>query len=227
MVEAVADKLTDRKLRLFLVACCRRLPYLADDPRLGDAVEAAEGFAEGACGEEEMQRAAARLRGEASSVRAAAAVFVACLSAGSLRAWSLASGAVNAAAAAVAHHAASPAEGGTDEPFRRVLTVEQAAQCRLLRDVVGDPFRPPGLDLAWLAWDGGTVARIAAAAYEERTAPDPSRPAWLVFEPDRLAVLADALEEAGCTDATLLDHLRGPGPHVRGCHAVDLLLARN
>jgi hypothetical protein len=39
-------------------------------------------------------------------------------------------------------------------------------------------------------------------------------------------VLADALEEAGCTDAELLQHLRGPGPHVRGCHLVDLLLAK-
>jgi hypothetical protein len=40
-------------------------------------------------------------------------------------------------------------------------------------------------------------------------------------------VLADALEEVGCTDAGLLGHLRGPGPHVRGCWAVDLLLGRS
>jgi hypothetical protein len=42
----------------------------------------------------------------------------------------------------------------------------------------------------------------------------------------RLAVLADALEEAGCADPDLLGHLRGPGPHVRGCWAVDLLLGK-
>jgi len=41
-----------------------------------------------------------------------------------------------------------------------------------------------------------------------------------------LPVLADALEEAGCTDADLLGHLRGPGPHVRGCWVLDLLLGK-
>jgi hypothetical protein len=40
------------------------------------------------------------------------------------------------------------------------------------------------------------------------------------------SVAADALEEGGCTDQVILDHLRGPGPHVRGCWPVDLLLAR-
>jgi hypothetical protein len=42
----------------------------------------------------------------------------------------------------------------------------------------------------------------------------------------RLAILADMLEEAGCADAELLGHLRGPGPHVRGCGAVDALLGK-
>jgi hypothetical protein len=38
--------------------------------------------------------------------------------------------------------------------------------------------------------------------------------------------LADALEDAGCTDADILSHLRSPGPHVRGCWALDLLLGK-
>jgi hypothetical protein len=42
----------------------------------------------------------------------------------------------------------------------------------------------------------------------------------------RLAVLADMLEEAAARDAVLLGHLRSPGPHVRGCFAVDALLGR-
>ncbi len=44
---------------------------------------------------------------------------------------------------------------------------------------------------------------------------------------DRLPVLADALEDAGCTDAAILDHCRGPGPHVRGCWVVDLILGKS
>jgi hypothetical protein len=46
------------------------------------------------------------------------------------------------------------------------------------------------------------------------------------LEPARLNVLADALEDAGCTERTLLDHLRSPGPHVRGCWPIDLLTGR-
>ena len=40
----------------------------------------------------------------------------------------------------------------------------------------------------------------------------------------RLAILADALEDAGCTDEVILNHLRSPGPHIRGCFVLDLLL---
>ena len=39
-----------------------------------------------------------------------------------------------------------------------------------------------------------------------------------------MAVLADALEESGCCDEQILSHCRGPGPHVRGCFVIDLLL---
>jgi hypothetical protein len=42
----------------------------------------------------------------------------------------------------------------------------------------------------------------------------------------RLAILADALEDAGCTRAEVVEHLRGPGPHVRGCWVVDLILGK-
>jgi hypothetical protein len=90
-----------------------------------------------------------------------------------------------------------------------------AACLPVLQDIFGRlAFRPlPRLNPAWLAWEGGTVAKLATAAYEERAF-------------DRLPILADALEEAGCDAAELLTHLRGPGPHVRGCWAVDLLLGR-
>jgi hypothetical protein len=43
---------------------------------------------------------------------------------------------------------------------------------------------------------------------------------------ERLPILADALEDAGCTDAAILVHCRGPGPHVRGCWVVDLILGK-
>lgn len=79
----------------------------------------------------------------------------------------------------------------------------------LLRDIF-NPFRPVALNPAWLS---STVVSIAAGVYDDRAF-------------DRLPILADALQDAGCEDAGLLDHLRGDGPHVRGCWALDLILGK-
>ena len=86
------------------------------------------------------------------------------------------------------------------------------------REVFGNPLRPVSLESAWRT---PTVLGIAEAAYDERVLP----PGHL--DPVRLAILSDALEEAGCTEAAILDHLRGPGPHVRGCWALDLILGKS
>jgi hypothetical protein len=88
--------------------------------------------------------------------------------------------------------------------------IPPADQCAVLRDVLGNPFRRATADPAWL---NSTVVQLASGIYVEGAF-------------DRLPILADALEEAGCDDQALLEHLRGPGPHVRGCWALDLLLAR-
>jgi hypothetical protein len=71
-----------------------------------------------------------------------------------------------------------------------------------------------------LTWNDGCVVKLARAAYEERSWADGT------LDNTRLAVLADALEESGYEGAEILGHLRGPGPHVRGCHAVDAILGR-
>jgi hypothetical protein len=93
---------------------------------------------------------------------------------------------------------------------------ERRAVCGVLRCVFGNPFRP-------LALPGEatrpTVETLAQAAYDERELPTGH------LDPVRLALLADALEEAGA-DQAILEHLRSPGPHVRGCHVVDLLLGK-
>jgi hypothetical protein len=95
---------------------------------------------------------------------------------------------------------------------------ELAIQASFLRDIFGSPFRPAIISPSVLAWNDGLVLRLAQTAYDERQLPAGT------LDNSRLAILADALEEAGCTDADILGHLRSPGPHVRGCWAVDLLL---
>ena len=103
--------------------------------------------------------------------------------------------------------------------------------CFTLRDPPGDDFfraakawsraklgdrRPRTdwtIDPAWLVWNGGLVGKLAQGIDDERAF-------------DRLPILGDALEEAGCTDADILNHCRQPGEHVRGCRVVDLLTGK-
>jgi hypothetical protein len=89
------------------------------------------------------------------------------------------------------------------------LPLEQARP--LLHELFCNPFRPVVLQAAWLAWNDHCIERIAQAIYDERAF-------------DRMPILADALEDAGCDNADILNHCRGDGPHVRGCWVVDLLL---
>jgi hypothetical protein len=237
MVNSVAGRLTDRKLRLFLVACCRRLWHLPGGRGLRDAAQAAERFADGRCSQEEMERAAHKEVDSTNQEQpwpwlseAGAAVFIACQPPDHLggrcstfagRYWRgsyVVMRGVDAAAEAVAHHAAS-VEGSSRNIFEQAVARERVEQCHLLRDAVGDLI---GFDSRWRT---PLVLSLATAAYEERVALDPSRAGWLTLDPLRLTILADALEEAGA-DPVLLDHLREPGPHVRGCWVVDYLTAR-
>jgi hypothetical protein len=109
------------------------------------------------------------------------------------------------------------------EAAKALRAEERRSQCRLLHDIFGPlPFRPlPPLAPRVLAWNGGTIPRLAQAAYDERALPAGT------LDTDRLAVLADALEGAGCADADILGHLRGPVPHVRGCFVLDFLLGKS
>jgi 3-deoxy-D-arabino-heptulosonate 7-phosphate (DAHP) synthase class II len=89
--------------------------------------------------------------------------------------------------------------------FTERTTVERAANAELLRCVVGNPFRSVVFAPEWRS---ETVVRIADAIDADRAF-------------DRLPVLADALEDAGCDAPDVLAHCRGPGPHARGCWVVN------
>jgi hypothetical protein len=112
--------------------------------------------------------------------------------------------------------------GGYNTCDWRAIQTDEGVVCSgLLRDIFGNLFRPLlPVSPAWLAWSNCTIPRLAEAAYNERQYPAGT------LDVARLAVLADALEEAGCDDAGLVGHLRSEGPHVRGCWAIDLVLAK-
>ena len=90
------------------------------------------------------------------------------------------------------------------------LAAERRQQAGLLLDIFGNPFRPVTLNPAWRT---SNVTALAQSIYDDRAF-------------DRLPILADALEDAGCDNADILGHCRQPGEHVRGCWVVDLVLGK-
>jgi hypothetical protein len=99
------------------------------------------------------------------------------------------------------------ATGGSAEARTR----EGRHQARLIREIFGNPFRPVPLDPLWLTSD---VQALARGIYEERAF-------------DRMPILADALQDAGCTNEDVLNHCRDANAaHVRGCWVLDLLLGK-
>jgi hypothetical protein len=194
MLDFFSGKASERKLRLFAVACCRRVWPQLTGPSGREAVERSERFADGQAGPEELAALTTRLVKEGRMPADAAARVAASLELDTMAAREVA----RLASWATPHCARAD---------------ERLAQCHLAREVFGNPFRLAALDPAWLAWEGGTVVKLAQAVYDDRAF-------------DCLPVLADALEEAGCTNSDILAHLRGPGPHVRGCWVLDLLLGK-
>jgi hypothetical protein len=217
LVRFIHNRVGPRKPRLFAAACCRRLWHVLEDDACRRAVEVGERLADGLCPREERGlafRLACKARDQHPNPnpRQADAKTAAYYAAAFAAAAHAPTACLNCSAYAVLHFEwKEPAKAGE----------ERAIQLRLLHDVFGNPFRPPpSVNPAWLDWNGGVVRRLADAAYEQWSLPEGT------LDPARLAVLADALEEAGCNDAGLLGHLRSPGPHTRGCFAVDVLLGR-
>jgi hypothetical protein len=205
MLNAVYLRASKRKLRLFDCACVRRVWGLLHDERTRAAVEDGEWYADGL--------ASAKERARAWEAASEAAVLIP-------RTKAQEEAAAVAACEAVDRPRSSTvittgAAYRVDRCGVVPLEEEWKAQAAILRDIFGPrPQRPDRVPDAVLGWNDGAVRKIARTVYDDRAF-------------DRLPILADALEDAGCTDPTLLAHLRGPGPHVLGCWAVDLLLGKH
>jgi hypothetical protein len=239
-----SGNLSGRKARLFAAACCRHMWDLLDEERR--AVEVSEGYADGAFSEEEREQLSSAAREEADSWSNSFTIEEGVLISRVTQAVAYATAGTEvwrtgqAAAEAVAYRTITPmweqasqagklgydpehlrVQGEIQDAWEAAYRAELEYQCHLLRDIFGNPFRPPpSLASAWMTWNRGTVRRLAEAAYEQRNLPAGTLDAAC------LAVLADALEEAGGDDVRLLGHLRSAGPHTRGCFAVDVLLGR-
>lgn len=199
--------LSERKLRLFGAACCRRIWSLLADPKSRRAVEVVENWVDGWATEAERIEAD-RTADEfsASSISGfLAANTVVCFRSDrhqnvrNTSAWVL------------------EALAWADPNNEKAVRAEAEHQATLLRDIIGNPFHPVTLDSAFLP---GRIRALAQEIYENRQMP------MGTFDPSRMKLLGDALVEPGCHNEEVIIHCQSNTPHVRGCWVVDLLLGR-
>ena len=221
MLASLQGRASERKLRLFLVGCARRVLPASPDGDTVEALAVAERFADGAESRQRLAQARAALKvSRRSRVHPEAPLDTGHIS--SVPAWHAAREEVGPAAAREGASCCAwstslgPSYGG---PLVGVTvpTHEFAAQAALLRDIFGNPYRPVRVPPAGQLPE---VVALARAAYEQRGLPDGTLADRL------LADVAQALVEAGCRDADVLNHFYRSAYHVRGCWLIDLLLGK-
>jgi hypothetical protein len=218
MLDFLQRQASERALRLFACACVRRAWHLLTDTGR-HAVEAAEAYADGVLDGEALQTASSAAHKPVDEEIEAANISwhgfslsppLSAAEGASQASYSMGSDITRHLAPLLAARAAQDALGAGGS--------ECATQAALLRDLfVPLPFRPVTLDPAWRT---PQIVALAQAASDQRELPAGT------LDATRLAVLADALEDAGCTNAGLTEHLYSTGPHVRGCWVIDLLLGK-
>lgn len=199
---------SERKWRLFACACCRADSFLGElnrvyppVPMIDSFLSVAEWFADGVATRQELDAALVAVpRGDRNQYSYGGRPL-------SLQSRGQGLRTVRALAAESGIEAAL-------EVIREGSNLLGDAPCELLREHFGPlPFREVRLGERLRVWEGGVIPGLALAAYEER-------------DFGRLGVLADALEDAGCDETELKEHLRREGGHGRGCWALDVILGR-
>ncbi len=223
MLTFIEGQASARKLRLFGVACCRRVLHLLghgacrgqEQQALSrQAVEVAERFADGLASASDLARAhgMAHLGNNVNPCLDS----ILPVTPGSSR---FATPRLMELACRFVASELAPQASGMVEEFTRLASYAvdgadpRPTHADLGREVFGNPFHRVAFDPAWLRCDDGAIPGLARAIYADRSF-------------DQLPVLADALEDAGCQDVAILDHCRRPANHVRGCWALDKLLGK-
>jgi hypothetical protein len=199
LLKSLGKRVSRRKARLFAVACCRRAWRMLTDSRTRHVLELTEQFADGLVTKKQLAPA---------HQEATAAI-------NGNRGWFT----LPEHAALGVFCAASTSRdvvGGAIDAAQYVafalgeLPSASHVHADLVRDIFGNPFRPAVFSSAWCT---DTAVALARQMYESR-------------DFSAMPILSDALQDARCDNCDILDHCRGPGPHVRGCWVVDFVLGK-
>ena len=228
MLELLGIHAGERKMRLFACACCRRHSHRVEGTYAAKAIEVVEEYVDGRASSKRLvianrfgQRAAERFHDQFQETGEVAADIAhvhasACgAAAGRVRTdhppCDIARQAVIYATMACAHEMVGDVRLYYSGDWKRFQAAELALHTATLREIFGNPFRPIAFVPAWRTTDTMLLAR---GIYDDRAF-------------DRMPILADALQEAGCDSDELLNHLRDPdAAHVCGCWALDLVLGK-
>jgi hypothetical protein len=206
MLDFLRGKMSERRMRLFAVQCCIQNSDLLQDHRFQAAIRFADHYADGAGSESD------RLAIESAAFDAQFDNdFDDRYEQSLMPAAVVARPFTHEFAAACSYELVGAVASYGEMAFDGLDAELLAEQSDFIRDIFGNPFRPVALTPGWRT---STAVSLAQAIYHARTF-------------DRMLVLADALEDAGCDNADILAHCRGDGPHVRGCWVVDLVLGKH
>jgi hypothetical protein len=221
LLHFIAPKVSDRKLYYFDIACARRIAPLLVYPESSHAVEVLERFVEGQCGGDVFAELSYEVEGAAFCAESGRIPWLDAierlpisvlteLAANPNYPIESAQRLITLAAYFIDRIFSSvPSERRFRDP-QPSPTGNFFQPVPLAHDVFGNPFRTVKFRRAWRT---DTAVSLARAMYESH-------------EFGAMPILADALQDAGCDNTDILDHCRGPGPHVRGCWVIDLVLGK-
>jgi hypothetical protein len=207
-------KISDRRVRLFACACCHRIWKSVTDGRLRAAVDVAERYADGLATAADLEQARESAFEASNALEGQPAWHAAACAMGALvdLDGQMAHGVAQSATFTIADAAGlNYLNEEQSEAWGKAVEAANQELMLLFHDIAGNPFRSTTLCPSLRTKN---LVELAKAIYQDRAF-------------DRLPILADALEEAGCTDAAILEHCRGSGPHVRACWVIDLLLGKS
>jgi hypothetical protein len=244
MLDFLDGRVSDRKLRLFVCACCRLLNNLPLYQDIGWLIDTAERYADGSASAAELEECRDSLHRYHEKLTLSSLAWLALdvpedpdhgFQKQAEEAGDKATGCVVQGLWKKCEREGYFPDGTMEEAVYTLPGLVKAAECAFLRCIAGNPFRPAAVDPRWRT---RLVVQLAEAAWEEYI-PEGlpvlsllrsggtslgGAPPWQGLT--GLPILADALEDAGCTDTDILDHCRGEGPHVRGCWVMDLILGK-